>query len=770
MDAKSKAAKTLLLKLVEASSEGEVQKIIEDDHYLSKEQNWKPYGGYYGNFNIIHNQQQESVASLVEKPINAIDHLLLKECKLRGINPEGNKAPKSMQEAIELFFGIKKGDFSEVGGTKRRELASNILIIAEGSRERPNIAVADTGEGQHPSHFEDTFVSLSRGNKDKIRFVQGKYNMGGTGVLAFCGEHHYQLFLSRKTPALLESNQDDRWGFTLVRLHEVSSSDPYKNSWYEYCVDGNVEILSFPGETLNILPNNGGFTSGTYVKMFNYYLHDPSIIGLGLWRELNRFLYAPALPLMLYEARDYKGHSRTKLMLGNKMRTTVDDRDSVEHTLTITAELGKFGKRNIEVTLFKEGTSKSEFTTQDDAIFFTINGQTHATLGRSFLRTKAKLYYLADYLLVHIDCTDVETNIREQIFMPSRERMRHDPISKEVEEILADELKRHEGLQQLNQFRREQQIIKNPKDTEFLEGVVSNLIKNNRSLLNFLGLGGGVKDVNEPGPIEIEKYEGKRFPTYLEILSYSPKDKLYRKQIPVNSYARLKLKTDATNDYFDRASENGELKMTPDIISSFHLWNGIITVKLVPPHSAKAGEIQKCKIELTRPYDDSLFVEFEVEYTPPIETRIVKPGEKEPDKGQAYKLPEPFFVYKEDANGRMSWAQMSWAQEGGWTGEDIAKVAPSGSTNGDEQNLDVYINMDADILHDYLRRQQVSQKQQELIERSWETSIFLNSLVLYNDLSKLEKEEMLPDIMKSISKITLDLMRNELLLKELETY
>ena len=146
MDAKLKAAKTLLLKLVSASSEAEVQKTIDADPLLSKEQNWKPYGGYTGNFNTIYGQQDDSVAALVEKPVNAIDHLLLKECKLRGINPEGNKAPKSMQEAVELFFGIKKGDFSEVGGKKRRELASNILIIAEGSRERPNIIVADTGE------------------------------------------------------------------------------------------------------------------------------------------------------------------------------------------------------------------------------------------------------------------------------------------------------------------------------------------------------------------------------------------------------------------------------------------------------------------------------------------------------------------------------------------------------------------------------------------------------------------------------------------------
>ena len=763
MDTKSEVAKGLLLKLVSASSEVEVKQIIKDHPILSKEQNWKPYGGYHGNFNTIHNQQQNPAASLAEKPINSIDHLLLKECKLINIDPEADEAPKSMQEAVELFFGIKKGDFSEVEQRKRRELASNIMIIAEGSRECPNMVVADTGEGQHPSNFESTFVSLHQGgNKGKIRFVQGKYNMGGSGVLAFCGDYHYQLILSRKTPELLQPNQDDRWGFTLVRLHIVTGPSPYKNSWYEYCVGENGEILSFPGEPLTILPNHESFKSGTYIKMFNYYLPDPSTIGFGLWRELNRILYAPALPLMLYEARDYKGHSPFKLMLGNKMRVMVDNRDSVDQSLTTNAQLGKFGKRNIEVTLFKEGTSKSEFTNQDNAIFFTINGQTHATIGRSFLITKAKLSYLADHLLVHIDCTDVETNVLEQTFMPDRERMRRNDISKEVEETLADELRKHEGLQKLNQFRREQQVIKNPKDTAFLEGVVSNLIKNNRSFIGYLGLGGGVKDVIEPGQTTIDKYEGKRFPTYLKVLSYSSKDKLYRKQIPINSYARLKLETDAANDYFDRASENGELKMTPDITSSFHLWNGIITMKLVPPEDMKVGRIQKVTVELTRPFQDSLFVEFEVDYTQPIQTRISPPGGKEQDKGKDYKLPEPILVYREKKDGCGSWA------EHGWTTEDIAKVVPSGETNGNGKNLDVFINMDADVLRSYLRRQQVSGKQQEFTEMAWKASIFLNSLILYTDLSELEKEEMLPEIMKSISKITLDLMYNESLLKELK--
>ena len=120
-------------------------------------------------------------------------------------------------------------------------------------------------------------------------------------------------------------------------------------------------------------------------------------------------------------------------------------------------------------------------------------------------------------MLIHVDCTDVETNIREKTFMPSRDRMRDNEVSKGIENVLAEELSRHEGLRQLNQNRREQQITKNPKDTQFLEGVISKLITKNRDLLSYLGLGGTIKDKTEVGKQTNEEFEGKRIPTYLKI-------------------------------------------------------------------------------------------------------------------------------------------------------------------------------------------------------------------------------------------------------------
>ncbi len=343
--------------------------------------------------------------------------------------------------------------------------------------------------------------------------------------------------------------------------------------------------------------------------------------------------------------------------------------------------------------------------------------------------------------------------------MPSRDRMRDNDTTKQIEGILAEELSRHEGLRQLNQERRERQITKNPKDTKFLEGVVSKLIKKNRTILNYLlGLGGNIKDRAEVGKKEDTEFEGKYIPTYLKVKGSDTK------QIPINSYARIVLETDASNDYFSRETDKGSLIVYPDIMKSSHLWNGKITIKLVPPKNARIGEKKKVVALLTRPKDEPLSVEFEIEYITVDETKIKPVKPPKPPKVKNYNLPEPILVYKEKREDYKSWDEVTKEDGATWNGEDIAKVTPSGNGAG----VDVFINMDADILHNFLKQQQTSGRKQEFIKRSWETAIFLNLLVIYNDLSKSEKGEMVPDIMKSVSKIILDLMCNDAFLKELE--
>ena len=83
-------------------------------------------------------------------------------------------------------------------------------------KKSPCITVYDFGEGQNPEDFHNTFLSLHRGNKANIHFVQGKYNMGSTGAVVFCGDKKYQLIASKRNLSLANGS-DSSFGFTIVR-------------------------------------------------------------------------------------------------------------------------------------------------------------------------------------------------------------------------------------------------------------------------------------------------------------------------------------------------------------------------------------------------------------------------------------------------------------------------------------------------------------------------------------------------------------------------
>ena len=59
----------------------------------------------------------------------------------------------------------------------------------------------------------------------KIFFVQGKFNMGGSGALTFC-ENNLQLIISKRNKNVLDkfpSNdpRKDEWGFSVTRQFQA---------------------------------------------------------------------------------------------------------------------------------------------------------------------------------------------------------------------------------------------------------------------------------------------------------------------------------------------------------------------------------------------------------------------------------------------------------------------------------------------------------------------------------------------------------------------
>ena len=95
------------------------------------------------------------------------------------------------------------------------------------------------------------------------------------------------------------------------------------------------------------------------------------------------------------------------------------------------------------------------------------------------------------------------------------------------------------------------------------------------------------------GVAKQEEFKGKEFPTYFELT------KDYTKNSPkichMDNKFRIQYETDAENNYFNRDKDPGELTLTlrGEAIEdySLNLWNGLATLTVSIPKSAKVGNI-----------------------------------------------------------------------------------------------------------------------------------------------------------------------------------
>src|SRR5262249_14036132 len=152
-----------------------------------------------------------------EKFTNGVDAILLRSCKASGIDPRGPDAPGGMADAVRTWFG----DLSDKDAPEIRPLAeTNLVLYATGSKARPCISFYDAGEGQLAEDFPKTFCSLIYGTDDgsykgAIPFVQGRFNMGGTGVLPFCSEERKLQLIVSRVPKDVAKHDVHEWAYTI---------------------------------------------------------------------------------------------------------------------------------------------------------------------------------------------------------------------------------------------------------------------------------------------------------------------------------------------------------------------------------------------------------------------------------------------------------------------------------------------------------------------------------------------------------------------------
>lgn len=696
---------TLFQKLLHAETEDAVDAILGNAGYLdpNDESAWRPLGDVENNFSAVGNQQSDPTAALIEKVINAIDAVLMAKSFGQGIDPEGPTAPQSMGEAVELFFGVQKGRIGTLDARQREALADSIHLVAVGGKTNPNYLIVDRGEGQTPERFADTFLSIMKSNKMRIPFVQGKFNSGGLGILQFCGDRNYQLIASRRSPEAPVSPGDASgklWGFTIVR--RLRPQHGRRSSMYVYLAPGG-QVPSFEADAIRVLPGRSrakqpappyalDLPHGTCIKLYNFRWRAKSLITLEGRYELERLLHSPALPFRVTDTREYSANYYSTTVSGGWISATDEDNDGGSTKLEegfpayATLNIDRVGTLPYQIAVFKEGTKKRHVPY---GVYFVVNGQVHGGLPSDFVSRRLKFDYLTDKdnrgpLLVTVDCTAMDPQVREDFFMASRDRVRRNEDYATIERRLADELKSHPGLQAINQQRRKKEMEKS-LDEDVSLSAFQRLLEADPSLSSLFAAGDRL--VTSTGPGVQPPFHGRKFPTFFR-LAKEPSNGLV-KSCPVNRTCRVEFETDATNEYFERLDSPGRLDITPpNLLEHSHLWNGKFHTRFAVPWNASPGDIVQVQVKVTD-------VEREGRDSPFISTFTLKAAPAESDEPQL--SGKPSTPRKPTTNGAVTGVALAFPKV-----KEIRKVEWTSYDPPFEKDESIRINNDGEGGYDYL--------------------------------------------------------------------
>ena len=726
----------LCMNLLRSDSEMEVVSILKRSGYWDNSTCWRYFDDNENNYSIIGGQQANPVAALVEKLTNSIDAVLLLQCQLKGVDPKSERAPKSMENALQEYFHVKNGNLALTNSTQRKALSEQIGFIATGEKKKPSYTIFDRGEGQTPNNMPSTFLSLNKSNKLRVPFVQGKYNMGGTGVMRFCGKEQLQLIISKRHPQIADSSDSSssQWGFTIVRRQEASEGR--KSSMYTYLAPER-DVLMFDAECLLIPTKNRGSQDipdlkwGSIIKLYEYGI-SPAALKTNILFDLYNYisLLTPkiGLPIRFYERRDYQGHSFESTMAGLHVRLEDDRSENIEDDFPSSASFQIAGQKfKASIYVFKKDKAKNY--RNDEGIIFTINGQTHGSISTSFFkRGDIGLSYIADSLIVIVECDNISPRTREDLFMNSRDRLSSGELKSAIEEQLTEILKNHPQLKSLCHKRRSEAIARRLADTRPMTEVLEDLLKKSPTLQALFTQGHDIRNPFRPKLVgEQLEFEGKTHPTYFKLMKGHEEGVCH-----LNQRFRVQFETDVDNDYFIRDRHPGKFEFVLDRVDAEYvsnLHNGILTLTVSLPEGTEEGKTFQGLVCVS---DDILIEPFCAEFSrtvmPPISQNNGGKGGRRKPAGQGEgnrQIPDG-----------LSFPSVTEVSEEGWQEKGFDKNSALMVVTSPENTYDFFINVDNVWLK--TEQKQKSDSETSLILKTK----FINGLVLFG-LALLKDKEYL---------------------------
>ncbi|MBT3039178.1 MAG: hypothetical protein KME37_09590 [Candidatus Thiodiazotropha sp. (ex Codakia orbicularis)] len=684
----------------------------------------------------------------------------MRRCYEEIIDPKGSDAPLSVNEAIQTFFSSSKS--WDLPG-KRSIQAESIQILARGPRNDTSLIVYDDGEGQHPENFCNTFLSLLRGNKNEIPFVQGKYNMGGAGAVVFCGKKRYQLIASKRF------DNSGKFGFTIMRKHPLSLEEEKtrKNTWYEYLlIDGKIPAFNI--DTLDLGLHNRVFTTGTIIKLYSYNLPSGSrsVISRDLNQSINEFLFEPALPLYTIDTKKRypKDRNIERHLYGLKRRLEEDRSKYIRTYFSESHSDSDIGSLKITVYVFNpridgksaketKETINREFFKNNMSVMFSLNGQVHGSFTSEFITRTLKFNLLKDYLLIHVDCTSLKNTFRTELFMGSRDRLKNGEECSQLRKLVADILSKGRLKEIYKEWK--DSITTQSDSAEDLLKDFSNHLPMNKDLMRLLGNTFTLdhKDKNKDKKKEQKKrkcstkdeipFNPKRFPSIFNIdIKTKDKDQVPLTAIPFGGERTLNFSTDVEDQYFDRVEEPGDLKIAvlshstnetkggtepgqpkdPGTLIDVSISSpskGKIRININPTEKVDVGDMLKIKASLTSPEGDldQVFIVkiSDKEKLPQISSELDNEDEN-------IGLPRLQEVFESPKEGFKCWEELDFVQM------DYATVMHP-FVEGDKLDT-IFINMDSTVLKTYKSKLR-SEEQLVVADRRYVSAVYFHTLFLY---------------------------------------
>ena len=622
----------LCLALLRAESEAEVNDILTEVKEVGPNGasiSWHPLDDRETNFNVVTNQASTGAKALTELCTNMVDAILLRHAHEAGIDPTSRTAPQSVTEAVRKLVhlrGAPSGILAEVDDrsylTKYAE--PNLVIGVTGAPDHPCFTFVDSGEGQRPDDFKDTFLSLSSGRKSKIPFVQGKYNMGSAGVLSFCGRRWYKLVISRRFDGSAP------WGWSLVQ-RRPGDGPPVA----EYLrLDGQIPRF----ERADIHPlllrdkqpdDKVRRSSGTIVKLYSYVLGQAANFRT-IREALNENLISTVLPfrLMDYRARPTRSGRRAQ---GVDERTVSgmefhlrrldagedDDGENdangntepVNDPLHIAEiqdpELGTIRVQAIELPPKLPGWLTPRRNRR--RVYHAVNGQVQYQQGRDYIAGPCRLPGLKDRVVILVDSSDLTESAHNDVWKGDRETTRKTEIGRHYESQITEAVRNSTSLKNLEDRIRNEETeqLADRARTDLFRSVVSS----DPHIAQLLP-GGAV--VRLPGQRRTgggaARFEGQYSPTFIELIGVRLRESGV--ELEIDGRRRLRFKTDSTNDWLIRPTNRGRVQFVrhdgTDVGFAFNaeLTDGVLTVTIRVAHGQKSiGETIETEIRLA---DDSM--------------------------------------------------------------------------------------------------------------------------------------------------------------------